>query len=157
MTPVTRTSRRGERGAIAVEFALVVLPLLYLVFGIVQYGLYFYATQSGTSAVGEAVRRLTVGDCQDTAQLKKLLATRLGASSVDRADDLQAAVTYHDQSPSPAPTAAPGVVGGTVTLTLTFQTVDMHFPLIPLPDGGKVTRTGFGRVEDTAALANGCS
>jgi Flp pilus assembly protein TadG len=149
--------RRSERGAVAVEFALVMLPLLYLVFGIIQYGLYFYATQTGTSAVGEAVRRLTVGDCQDTDQLRSFLASRLGAASTDQATQLQTTVSYQDQSTPPAPTATPGVVGGSVTLTLTFQTVDMHFPFIPLPDAGEVTRTGFGRVEDTAPLTGGCS
>ena len=41
-------------------------------------------------------------------------------------------------------------------MTLTFNAVNMHFPFIPLPDNGKVTRSEFGRVEDTASLANGC-
>lgn len=150
-------ARRCDRGAAAVELALVMLPLLYLVFGIVQYGLYFYATQAGTSAVGEAVRRLTVGDCQDTNQLEQFLASRLGAATTDQAADLQTTRAYSDQSSPPASIPAPGVVGGSVTLTVTFQAVDMHFPFIPLPDGGKVTRTEFGRVEDTAALTNGCS
>jgi len=57
---------RDTRGAAAVEFAFVMLPMLYLVFGVIQYGLYFYARESGTQAVGDAVRRLSVGDCQDS-------------------------------------------------------------------------------------------
>jgi Flp pilus assembly protein TadG len=147
---------RNDRGASAVEFALVMLPLLYLVFGIVQYGMYFYATQAGTSAVGEAVRRLTVGNCQDSTQLKQFLADRLGAASTDSATDLSPTVVYKDASSPPAPVSQPGVVGGSVTVTLTFNAVNMHFPFIPLPDGGKVTRSEFGRVEDTASLSNGC-
>lgn len=151
-----RAARRGDRGASAVEFALVMLPMLYLVFGIIQYGMYFYATQSGTSAVGEAVRRLTVGNCQDSTQLKQFLADRLGAASTDSAADLATTVTYMDASSPPAPVPTPGVVGGSVTLTLTFSTVDMNFPFIPLPNGGKITRSEFGRVEDTTSLTNGC-
>ena len=147
---------RDDRGAAAVEFALIMLPLLYLIFGIVQYGMYFYATQTGTSAVGEAARRLTVGNCQDSTQLKEFLASRLGAASTDSATDLSTSVTYMDESAPPAATPAPGVVGGSVTLTLTFDAVNMHFPLIPLPNGGTVTRSEFARVEDTTSLTNGC-
>jgi Flp pilus assembly protein TadG len=151
-----RRARRDDRGAAAVEFALVMLPLLYLIFGIIQYGMYFYATQSGTSAVGEAVRRLTVGNCQDSTELRQFLASRLGVASTDSATNLSTTVTYMDGSSPPVPTPRPGVVGGSVTLTLTFDALNMHFPLIPLPDGGTVTRSEFGRVEDTTSLANGC-
>ena len=38
---------REQRGASAVEFALVVTPLLILFFGMVQYGMYFYSAQVG--------------------------------------------------------------------------------------------------------------
>ena len=133
------------------------MPLLYLVFGVIQYGMYFYATQTGTSAVGEAVRRLTVGNCQDPNELRQFLASRLGAASTDNAADLAVTVTYRDQSSPPASVPAPGVVGGSVTVTLGFDALSMHFPFIPLPDDGRVTRSEFGRVEDTASLTNGCS
>ena len=59
--------RRGDEGrAAAVEFALVMPILLILVFGIVQYGFYFYAMQAGSSAVGDAARRVAVGNCPTT-------------------------------------------------------------------------------------------
>lgn len=157
MARTTGRRRTGsERGAATVEFALVMLPLLYLVFGVIQYGMYFYSTQTGTSAVGEAVRRLTVGNCQDPAELRQFLSSRLGAASTDQAADLGLTVSYMDGSTPPAPTTAPGVVGGSVTLTLSFAVPNMHFPFIPLPDGGTVTRSQFGRVEDTTSLSNGC-
>ncbi len=132
------------------------LPMLYLIFGTIQYGMYFYATQSGTAAVGEAVRRLTVGNCQDPIQLKEFLDVRLGASTTDSATDLVTTVTYKDGSSPAVAIPAPGVVGGSVTVTVTFHAVNMNFPFIPLPDKGKVTQTEFGRVEDTTSLTNGC-
>ena len=132
------------------------LPLLYLVFGVIQYGLYFYGMQTGTSAVGEAVRRLTVGNCQDSTQLKQFLADRLGAASNESATTLNPLVTYKTAVSPPTDTTAPGVVGGSVTLKLTFQTIDLNFPFVPVPNDGKVTREVFGRVEDTTALTNGC-
>jgi Flp pilus assembly protein TadG len=151
------TPVQQQRGAVAVEFALVMLPVLYLVFGVIQYGMYFYSTQTGSSAVGEAVRRLTVGNCQDPTELRQFLASRLGAAAADQPDDLAIAVAYRDQSSPPVAVPAPGVVGGSVTLTLSFDAVNMHVPFIPLPDDGTVTRSAFGRVEDTASLTDGCS
>jgi Flp pilus assembly protein TadG len=147
---------RSERGATAVEFALIMLPLLYLVFGVIQYGIYFYGMQSGTSAVGEAARRLSVGNCQNNGELKQFLADRLGAASTDTATDLQPDVTYKTATTPAASTTAPGVVGGSVTLKLTFHTIDLNFPFIPVPNDGMVTREVFARVEDTTSLTNGC-
>ena len=63
MARVLRTrATRGERGAAAVEFALIVPILLLLVLGMIQYGLYFWSAQGGSSAAREAARRAAVGD-----------------------------------------------------------------------------------------------
>ena len=49
--------RRGSRGAAAVEFALVVPILFLLVFGIIDYGLYF----SNSLATRQATRDSEIG------------------------------------------------------------------------------------------------
>jgi Flp pilus assembly protein TadG len=149
-----RPRRRTEKGAAALEFALVLLPLLYLIFGAIQYGWFFYSMQSGTSATADVVRRLTVGDCQDDGERKDLLVTRLGAASSDDAsvsDD----VVYTDAGSNTE--VSDPVVGGGVQLTVTFSSADFHFPFIPVPKDGEITRTVFGRVEDTESDAGGCS
>ena len=73
------SQRRTDRGATAVEFALLMVILLTLVFEIIQYGMYFYSMQTGTSAAREAVRRLSVGDCQNMSELKPFIHRRLGS------------------------------------------------------------------------------
>src|SRR5689334_5864187 len=50
----------SEDGAAAVEFALVLLPLTLLIFGIVQYGFYFFASEAASSAADSAARRVSV-------------------------------------------------------------------------------------------------
>ena len=51
-----RSSSSDQRGAAAVEFALVV-PLLFLIlFGTIQYGLYFFDAQGTRNGVREAAR-----------------------------------------------------------------------------------------------------
>lgn len=150
--PKFRRRDRSDRGASAVEFALVLLPLLYLVFGIMQYGWYFYSMQTGTSAVGDAVRRLTVGDCTDTTELRTFLDNRLGSATTASAAQLSPSVTYSNEDGTTTPK-----VGGTVRLELTYPTLDMKFPFIPIPNDGNVTRAIVGRVEDTTPSGAGCS
>ncbi|MDQ6522416.1 TadE/TadG family type IV pilus assembly protein [Nocardioides sp. LHD-245] len=53
--------RRAERGAAAVEFALVGTLLVVLVFGILQYGLYFNDSLNAHQGVRETARMAVVG------------------------------------------------------------------------------------------------
>ena len=55
-----RATARGERGASAVEFALVVLPLIALVFGIIDFGWVFNQQVSLSNAAREAARHYAV-------------------------------------------------------------------------------------------------
>lgn len=52
--------RRGSRGAAAVEFAIVVIPLLYLVFGIISYGVMLGFRQGVSQAAAEGARAAAV-------------------------------------------------------------------------------------------------
>jgi Flp pilus assembly protein TadG len=153
---VFRPRRRTEKGAAALEFALVMLPLLYLVFGAIQYGWYFYSMQSGTSATADVVRRLTVGDCTDSTQRKNLLVDRLGAASSSAAALTNTVQYYQAGSSTPAAAGYTPQVGDGVKLTVTFTTANFNFPFIPIPDNSQVTRSVFGRVEDTTADVGGC-
>ena len=148
--------RRTDHGAAAVEFGLVLVPLLVIVFGIIQYGLYFWAMQAGTNATGEAVRRLSVGDCQSSTELKNLLKDRLGLAT-GNPSGVTAVVVYKKGDAAHTVTTAPGELGGNVDLTVTFSALNMHLPFIPVPDNGTVTRHIYARVEDTSATTNGCA
>jgi Flp pilus assembly protein TadG len=158
MTGIRRLrQRRNESGAAAVEFALVLLPLLYLVFGLIQYGLYFYSMQAGSSAVADAARRIAVGNCQTIPEVQTLIKDHLGpATTADTASDITTTVTY-SKADGTGTVDAPGQIGGAVTVTATFPTMDMHFPFIPVPGNGTVTRTNVARVEDTTATQGDCS
>jgi Flp pilus assembly pilin Flp len=54
-------SRRGEDGAAAVEFALLLPLLVLLLFGIIQFGAAFNARIRATNAAREAARLAVVG------------------------------------------------------------------------------------------------
>ena len=55
------SARRGEdRGAAAVEFALIMVPLLLIVFGIISYGFLLSFRQSVSQAAAEGARAAAV-------------------------------------------------------------------------------------------------
>ena len=118
-----------RRGATAVEFAFVMLPLIYLVFGIIQYGLYFYARETGTQAAGDAVRRLSVGDCQTPSELRTLVANRLGNATATSANNLTLTPVY--KKADGTADVAPGTPGGSVQLTVTFSCDQHELPVHP--------------------------
>ena len=53
---------RDKRGAMAIEFAIVVGPFLALLFGQVAVGLFFFATFSAEHAVKEVSRQIRTGE-----------------------------------------------------------------------------------------------
>jgi Flp pilus assembly protein TadG len=56
MPPRARARSRTERGAAAVEFALVLIPLIYIVFGIIDYGFMLSFRQQVSQAADEGAR-----------------------------------------------------------------------------------------------------
>jgi Flp pilus assembly protein TadG len=135
--------RRADRGASAVEFALVFPLLLILVFGLIQYGLYFWALQGGSDLARSGARLAAVGD-----------------DSVMDCDDFESAVAgttpgYASTTPTVQRTYANGEsntgadveVGDVVTVTVQFNAIDLNFPFVPFIDDGSVSQQVEARVE----------
>jgi Flp pilus assembly protein TadG len=149
-TTLRRSRSRNDSGATAVEFALILLPLALLVFGIVQYGFYFLASQSASNAARDAVRRASVGDCPgpDDTQLQAYVKKRLGAVNQGGL-----AVTRSYKEPNGNTAAFDDLeVGDQVVVTVKFQTLDLNFPFLPVPNdsSGKavVVKEADARIED---------
>lgn len=56
---------RNERGAAALEFALIAPLFILLMFGLLQFGWYLWTAEYTNSAARETARRVVVGDCWD--------------------------------------------------------------------------------------------
>src|SRR3954447_5442273 len=69
---------RSDRGAAAVEFALVLVPLLVVLFGSIQYGLYFWAYQGGSDISRSAARLAAVGKPADCATFRSTVRNQIG-------------------------------------------------------------------------------
>ncbi len=137
--PTTR--RRSQRGAAAVEFALVSTVLVTLLFGILQYGWYFFSTQVATNAARDTARRLSVGDCTGANEAR---------------DHARALASRTDLLLTWGPSAAPTTNSyGTMTvgdqLAVTVQLDASVVGLLPMPSGGQVSRTVKAQLEDTAS------
>ena len=146
-------SRRGESGAAAVEFALVVIPLVFILYGLIAFGMMLALKQSVTSAAAEGARA-AVGVLDDPAtpavdeRVKKAqdtVADRLKwLGSKYQAGDLS--VSWYDTgtatctavSPPAAPPSPP-----TLCVKITYPYEDR--PLVPPAPGlGLITPETLG-------------
>ena len=141
------TSPRGDSGAVAVEFALILVPFLVLIFGLIQYGMYFYSAQAGSHAANTAIRELSVGKCTHGTELQTFVEEKLAGSFTVGSAAVSTSYLNSDGSTPPDPQAENVTVGGEVTLTVTFESINMHFPLLPFLSDPKITRTVDARVE----------
>lgn len=129
-----RRRTRDDDGAAAVEFALILPVFCLLLFGLIEFGFYFYTAETTSSAARETARRVVVGDCWDQAA-----ATSFAKG---QAPQLSGNVQW---SPAPSPTLS---VGQPIEVTLTSNAGLINF--IPgIPD--TVTRTYKARMEEVVS------
>lgn len=141
---------RGDRGAAVVEFALVMPILLLLLFGIIQYGLYFWAMQGGSDIARSAARMSATGDPADCDVFRDRiqdeidrLAGTSGTATINR--------TYTQQD------ATAVTVGDTVVVEVEFESFDLNLPLLPFVDDGRVSTTAEARVDYVPSQPEECT
>lgn len=127
---------RSERGASAVEFALIVIPLFVLLLGIIQFSLWFWAYQVGSHAAREGARVAAVNPC-DTAAIQARVVDRVGGAGTGVS--------------TPPPTKpSPVKVGDTVEVSVSFTPRSIA-ALFTLP---AINKSAEARVENVPA--GGC-
>jgi Flp pilus assembly protein TadG len=133
---------RGERGAVAVEFALVFPLVVAVMFGIIQYGIYFWGRSTAAASAREGARQLAVGTdwtCTQAAALEK--TNHAGRSVVVTRRYLNASNT--------------AAIGDLVEVTVTARTLAPT--LLPVPGDGQITEVATARVENIPTDPLGCS
>lgn len=136
---------RDERGATAVEFALVFcLVILPMIFGIVQYGYQYWSLSTADAAAREAARQLAVGT--DWTCTRAGAITKISIPAVKTATPT---VTRTSTGNLIAPQ-----VGDIVTVRVQFDSLKLGF--VPLPGGGRINRTAQARVENVPVAPLTC-
>jgi Flp pilus assembly protein TadG len=136
-----RPSQRPDTGASAVEFALLSIPLFAILFGIIDYGIWFSDSISARQAVRDGARRgvvenFTSSSCTGPGDLANLACT------VKEAMEPISGTAYVRISVASAPGGGDGAAwaaGSTLRVcAMTKHTALM--PLVPFPADG-ISRT----------------
>jgi Flp pilus assembly protein TadG len=121
-------TRNRDRGAAAVEFALVAIVLLLLVFGIAEFGRMWMLQSSLSAAARDGARTMAVTNDQDnaTAAARAVFTAGGGPTTI-----------------SITPATGECDSGGATTVTLTYDAAFMTGFFAPI-FGESVTLTGEG-------------
>ena len=98
---------RDAAGATAVEFAIVITPLLLLLLGTFQMAIVFFYDQALQSAAQASARQVMTGSTQDAnqtqSQFKSAVCAKAGAlfDCADLMVDVQSAATFAQLNTSP--------------------------------------------------------
>lgn len=120
-----RIFRRSDKGAAAVEFALIIPALLLILFGIIEFSRLYNEQISLSNAARSAARVMAIGNDQGDAV----------SAAIAAAPALNPPITGGQVSFSPSACAT----GGTMSVTITYPT-----PLLTGWFGASMTLTGKG-------------
>ena len=130
---------RGEEGAAAVEFALLLPLLVLLLFGLIQFGAAFNTRIQATNAAREAARMAVVGvddwsDLGGGTPFWEVVRERAGLGAI-----------------SNCTLSTDDVVGGTLTVSFDFP-LDLVIPFMPSPPSWQTgTARASMRIEQLSA------
>ena len=122
---------KKEKGASAVEFALILMPFMVLIFAIFQFGIVFNNWIALNYAAREGVRLAAV--YEDEAFIKGEIIKRAPSVKIDPVDIL---IKNLD-----------GKVGSPVTVTVTGGPINLNFP-VPSLKGIVLTSSATLRIEN---------
>jgi Flp pilus assembly protein TadG len=135
-----RRRKNNERGAAAVEFALIGIIMITLIALTIQFAILFWGYQAASAAAREAARFGAVEPCDNAA-----IAAR-GNQRVDQTAPVSGSSGF-----TTVTSGTPTLVGDELTVRVTFTTVN----IVPLPGTWPaINRTATTRVENIPA--GGC-
>jgi Flp pilus assembly protein TadG len=134
-----------------VEFALILPILSLLLFGTIQYSMYFWSSQSAANAAREAARRGAVGQsCADlTALTGGLVKLNQATPTVTRRYYAASDTTFS----TPITLTATNANNATVRITISYDSASLNLPLVPFPDNGAVSESTVARVESFSSAS----
>ena len=148
-----RSDRGGDRGAVAVEFALILPIFLLFVYGTITFGIALSVKQMVSQAAAEGARssvgaQMIVGDLDQNAAYVRVAAARAGAALGSNAQWATLTPTIETPCPNAAANQASSVC---VKVTVSYPYA--AHPLIPtLPGLGFVVPSTISSVYEVQVL-----
>ncbi|RNM15838.1 pilus assembly protein [Nocardioides pocheonensis] len=136
-----RRARRSERGAMAVEFALVFPIVFAVMLGVIQYGVYFWGRSTAAASARESARQLAVGTDWTCSHDQAVANTNRAGKNV------VVTRTYLNDDNA-------AKIGDLVQVTVTAKTLAPS--LLPVPDSGAITEVATARVENIPSTPVAC-
>ena len=133
-----RPGRATDEGAAAVEFAIISLLLLSILFGIIQYGFYFFQATSVESAAREGARSASIGVSDCTAWKNKVKGTAPGVAASMTSIKFTGGATR----------------GSDIAVTVEWDPIIVGF--VPLPSNVG-TQKAITRAERLGTVTGGCA
>jgi Flp pilus assembly protein TadG len=165
---LARRTRKDERGATMIEFALVMVPFFILLFGIFEVGLVFWGGLELENATDDAARMVRTGQAQaggfDEARMKQEICDRVSllvhCTSKLRID-VRSFNAFSQMTP-PAPLDAGGLLKDTFSYSLggpqqvVLMTSFYEWPLLNMLSGMSLGNMASGNrlLRATAAFRN---
>ena len=139
---MVRRRMSQERGAAAVEFALVSLVLLTLVGVVFQFSVYLWAFQAASNGAREGARAWAVNPCGTTNDAQVATAV----SPAARTGSVTATAVFTKGAGNTATGREPG---DSVTVTVKMKAKELGFNLVPGWNyDADIIKTATSRVED---------
>lgn len=126
------------------------LPVVVLMFGLIQYGFYFWAMQGGSDIARSAARLSSVGRPPTCAEFQAEVTSQVN-DLVGSGMTESIARSYDRQDPDEVQ------VGDVVSVVVRFRSPDLHFPFIPFIDDGMVTARAESRVDYVPSQPESCT
>lgn len=159
--------RRSQEGATAVEFGLLALPFLFLMFSILEIAMVFWSTQVLETAVANASRQIYTGQFQSDPAKATLTSAQLAAAfktavcaNVTALFDCNAKVAIDIRNFSSFSGTTPPTATKTVGTTTTFDTTSFGYQTVGAKQIALVTAAMeypvmVKMLAGTAGLSNG--
>ncbi len=142
---------RGQQGAAAVEFALISVVFFPLLFGMLQYGLYFFDSVNVRQGVREAARQGVVEmPLTDSCGTAGITWTKLGCYTEEQVG----AVTGDTQVHFKLPDSSGWKKQNRLVVCAAVQS-DGGIGLFPMPRGGVITSVTQMSIEQDSAPPSG--
>lgn len=131
------------------------VPLLLLVvFGTIQYGLYFWAMQGGSDITRSAARLASVSDPVDCAGFQDAVNAQVTGFAASQGD-VQVSRTYAKGPGNSGPAVQ---VGDLVTVSVGFDSTDLGLGgFLPFIEDGRVSQTAQARVDYVVGTPGACA